>query len=352
MDNIATEYSPPVIHAQNEAETDVRPTASELANLWASWMESSIKRCFVRYFMKIAEDPETGSVLEYALGIADKHLQRLTQLYNEESHPIPQGFTDKDVNIDAPRLFTDEFILYFLLDLAKSRLDGYSTALQMSSRVDVRKYFTECVADAAEIFNRAVSAMQSKGIYIRPPFIPMPDKVDFAKKQNFLTGYLGKRKPLTSISISHLFEGLQRNSIRRSFLTAFGKVARSEQVRRYMLRGKQISDKHIQILSSTLMEDGLPVSMPWDSGITDSSTAPFSNRLMMEHVRSSNVIFTNLYGKALAADPRHDITVTFARFTAELGKYSEDGLNILLNNGWFEEPPQSKGRNNINKRLH
>lgn len=40
----------------------------------------------------------------------------------------------------------------------------------------------------------------------------------------------------------------------------------------------------------------------------------------------------------MAAVPRHDLTVTFARFTVEIGKYSDDGLNILINNGWLEEP--------------
>ncbi|MHB8158070.1 MAG: DUF3231 family protein [Desulfocucumaceae bacterium] len=352
MDNIANEYSQPVIHAQNENQPDVRLTSSELANLWASWMESSMKECIIKYFLNIVDDREIIDVLEYTLGIAEKHLKRLTQLYQKESHPIPQGFTDGDVNLDAPRLFTDAFILSFLLDLAKARLDGYSTALQMATRADVRKYFTECIADPVEILNRTVNVMLSKGIYLRPPFIPMPERVDFTKKQSYLTGYFGKKRPLTSISISHLFEGLQRNSFRESLLTAFSQVAQSDQVRRFMQRGKQISDKQIQVFSSLLMEDGLPVSLSWDSGSTDSNIAPFSDKLMMGHVRASTVVLIGEYGKAISADPRHDLNITFSRLIAEAGKYAEDGINIMIDNRWFEEPPQSIGRNILDKKLH
>jgi len=347
MVNLTNEYNQPVIHAQTKIQPEVRLTSSELANLWASWMESSIKECIVKYFLTFTEDQEIRDILEYTLGIAQKHLQRLSQIYEEENHPIPRGFTDDDINLDAPRLFTDSFILAFLEDMAKVRLDGYSTAMQMSTRADVRKFFTECVADPAEIYNRVVSVMLSKGIYMRPPHIPVPEKVDFVKKQSFLTGYLGKRRPIVSVGISHVFSGLQTNSFRKGIFSGFAQVTDSKQVRQYMERGKEISSKHAEIFGSLLMKEDLPVTMPWDSGITESRISPFSDRLMMQKVWESNSVLIGSYGKAFSVVLRNDLSIDFVRLMMETAKYAQDGLNILIDNGWLEEPPQSKGRNDL-----
>ena len=324
-----------------EAERNVRLTSSELANLWSSWMESSIKERIVKYFLRTVEDSDVRQILKYTLGIAKKHLCIISQIYSREKHPLPIGFTDEDVNLDAPRLFSDSLILYFLEEMTRSRLDGYSTALQMCTRTDVRKYFTECVADPAEIYNRIVTVMLSKGIYIRPPYIPVPEKIDFAKKQSYLAGYLGKQRALNSIEISHIFSGNQRNSQTKAILNGFGQVTRSEQIRRYMERGSGIANKHVEIFSSLLMKNNLPVSMTWDSGVIDSKIAPFSDRLMMQQVRVSNVVKVAAYGKALPV-VRHDLALDFSRLAAELLKFLDDGIKIIIENGWFEEPPQAK----------
>lgn len=324
-----------------EAERNVSLTSSELSVLWSSWMESSIKERFVAYFLRIVEDRDVKQILDYTLGIAKKHLNIISEIYSRENHPIPVGFTDDDVNLEAPRLFSDSAILYFLEELTRSRLDGYSTALYMSTRTDVRKYFTECVADPAEIYNRTVSAMLSKGIYMRPPHIPVPDKIDFAKKQSYWAGYLGKQRPLNSIEISHIFIGLQRNIQREAMLTGFCQVARSGQVRSFMKRGKDIAAKHIKIFSALLMKNNLPVSMSWDLGVTESKTSTFSDMLMMQEAIFSSVLLIASYGKALPVI-RTDLMADFSRLLAETFKFKKDGMGIIIENGWFEEPPQAK----------
>jgi hypothetical protein len=324
-----------------EAERNVRITSSELANLWASWMESSIKERIISYFLRTVEDKDVKQILEYTLGIAKKHLNIISQIYSRENHPTPIGFTDEDVDLKAPRLFSDSAILFFIEELTRSRLEGYSTAIYMCTRTDIRKYFTECVADPAEIYNRVVSAMLSKGLYIRPPYIPVPENIDFAKKQSYLSGFLGKQRPLNSIEISHLFSELQRNLQRNAMCIGFSQVARSEQVQRYMEKGKEIASIHVKTFSSLLMNNNLPVSMTWDSGVTESKISPFSDKLMMQQIRSSNVVLSASYGRALSV-VRHDLMVVFLQLQAEILKFLEDGLKIIIENGWFEKPPQAK----------
>lgn len=323
-----------------EIEEKISLTSSEIACLWASWMESSIKERLVQYFLQTAEDPEIRKVLEYTLSIACKHLQRLTEIYVREKHPIPRGFITEDVNLEAPRLFTDSFIISFLVEMARTRLDGYGTALQMSARSDVRQYFTECVADPAEIYNRAVSVMLSRGTFVRPPQIRIPEKLDLASKRNFLTRQIPKRKPVNSVHVSHLFLLLQKNHLYKALYTGFGQVTKKEQVRQYMHRGRKIAAKHIEILSSLLLKNDLPCSLPWESGITDSKIAPFSDLLMLNELRSLNVTLAAGYAKAIAiSGDKHNLAGSFTRLVMEVLKYTEDGLDILIDNGWYEEPP-------------
>ncbi len=329
------------IHNATETEQNIRLTSAELANLWASYMNSSLKKHFVKYFLARVEDTEIRSILEYALQIAENHLQTVSEIYRCEKHPIPRGFTDQDVHLYAPRLFSDTFFLTFMEFMAETTLNGYATALPMAARTDIRHFFTECLALAAELYNKTAGVLLSKGLYIRAPYIPVPERVDLVKKQNFLTGFLGDRRPLTSIEISHVFSRIKTNSFKKALLTGFSQVTKSEQVCQYMVRGKEIAAKQIKILSSILMENGLPVPMTWDSGVMDSTISPFSDKLMMQKLRGSNVVEIGNYGKAISASLRHDLAATYVRLMTEVGDYAEDGINILIDNGWLEEPPQT-----------
>lgn len=323
-------------HIQN-----VGLNSAELANLWANYMSSSLKEYVVKYFLDKVEDKEVRSVLEYALHIARQHIQTMTDIYKRENHPIPRGFNHEDVDLNAPRLFSDPFILSYIEYMAEIRINGYATALPMSARGDIRKYFTECMASAAELYNMTSSLMLSKGVYLRAPQIPIPEKVDFVKNQSFLTGFLGDRRPLSSIEISHIFARAKANSLRKTLLTGFAQVAKSKQIGDYMIRGKDIADKHIEVMVSLLAKNGLTMPATWDSGVMQTNVAPFSERLMSQNIRTFNAMEIGNYGKALSVSLRHDVAAVITRLLAEVGKYTEDGVNILIDNGWLEEPPQA-----------
>jgi hypothetical protein len=44
---------------------------------------------------------------------------------------------------------------------------------------------------------------------------------------------------------------------------------------------------------------------------------------------------------------RHDITVKFMSVSPAAGNYAEDGINILIENGWLEEPPRTVDRGKL-----
>ncbi|OPX83593.1 MAG: hypothetical protein A4E53_04541 [Pelotomaculum sp. PtaB.Bin104] len=70
---------------------------------------------------------------------------------------------------------------------------------------------------------------------------------------------------------------------------------------------------------------------------------------MMQHVVMLNNIGIGNYATAMASSLRHDLSVTYTRLIGEAVNYGKDGINIMIENGWFEEPPRSIDRRELAK---
>lgn len=55
------------------------------------------------------------------------------------------------------------------------------------------------------------------------------------------------------------------------------------------------------------------------------------------------------YGTAIAESPRVDLGAMYNRLTLETQKYAEDGSNIMIKNGWLEQPPMAPDRKELAK---
>lgn len=322
-------------------------SSGELASLWTAYITDSMAVQVLKYFLGTCEDENTRAILKQALNLSQNHIQSITTIFNNENMPIPIGFTEKDVNLSAPRLFSDNFYLVYLYYLGNFGMDGYSLSLSISARSDIITYFEKCLTESMELSRTAKEEMLSKGTFIRPPYIPLPSQVEFVQKNNFLTGWFGNRRPLNALEISHIFLNLQRNALGSSLLIGFSQVSKSNEVSSYFHRGKEIAQKHIEIFKSILSENEIPTTLGWDVYVTDSTVSPFSYKLMMYHVSQLNAIGIGNYGIAMGASMRHDLGAHYARLTAEIGQYVNDGANIMINNEWLEQPPQSIDRDRL-----
>jgi hypothetical protein len=334
-------------HTKHETAHGIRLTAPEIANLWASYMNDSMAICVITHMLDKIEDTEIRPVFEFALELARTHVHKVSGIFKEENHPIPHGFTDEDVNPSAPRLFADTFWLMYLHEMTIHGLAGYSIALTTSSRADIREYYIHCNASSMGLYEKTIKVLLSKGLYSRPPYISTPEKVDFVKQQPFLTGWFGERRPLNSIEISNIFFNLKKDIVSRALQIGFSQVAKSKEVRDFMVRGADITFKHIEVFSSILHECDLPSPKHWESEITNSTDAPFSDKLMMYHAMVLISTAVGFYGLGMSVCMRRDLAVTYQRIMTETQKYAEDGANIMIANGWMEQPPQADDRKAI-----
>lgn len=315
-------------------------TASEIGFLWVQYLNDTLATCVMRYFKNTCEDKEILPLIENSLSIAQNDIHIIKEIFSNENHPIPVGFTEEDVNLNAPKLFSDGFILMYIQKLEVIAMASIGMAIGVSARSDVSAFFRNLLVSVSELHDKARKVMLSKGIYIRPPQIPMPDKVDFVEKQGFLHDFFGHKRPLTAIEITHLFMGIQSNALGKAMMIAFAQVCKNEDVKQFFLEGKGIAKKHITKFSSLLINEDIPAPMGWDSLVMDSTVAPFSDKLMMFHTTSLIALGIGNYGAAAGTSQRMDLNTTFVRLAAEIALYAEDGANIMIKHAWLEEPPK------------
>ncbi|MBP1966216.1 DUF3231 family protein [Paenibacillus aceris] len=184
----------------------------------------------------------------FALGFSQNHVDKVAQLFANEKYPVPQGFTDKDVNLTAPRLYSDKLILYYMLNMAKLGLFAYSTGLTFSERADIIELISTCLMESKELHNNAKMMAQKKGVYIHCPIIPTPSSVEFVHKQSFLGGLFSEKRPLIANEIANLTYNVERNVLGKSLIISFSQVAKIEAVRKYFVRGREIAQNKLMFL--------------------------------------------------------------------------------------------------------
>jgi hypothetical protein len=324
-------------------------TSAEIANLWSQYINDSMAHCVLSFFVEKVEDPDIKKVLVFAKGLSQTHLEKIEKFLHEENYPNPIGFKKEDVNLDAPPLFSDLFCLQYIYVMTLHGLTGYAGAVGTSIRADMRSYFIESSSNTMQLYNMALDVMVSKGLISRPPNINPPSKVDFVEKQSFLTGWFGNRRPLNAIEVSGIYFNLQKTIVKIVLEIGFSQVAVSKKIREYMKRGEKICDRHFKVLSEILDESNLPSPKRWDSEITNSTVAPFSDKLLLFHIVTLVASASGYYGAAFAMAQRRDLGAQYEFLILDITRYAEDGANLLIEHGWLEQPPMFANREELSK---
>lgn len=327
----------------------IRLTAPEISSLWTQYMFDSMSICFIRYALEHIEDKEISDIYKIALEYSERHVQQVKKFFKEENFPIPQGFTEKDVNIHAPRLFQDPFYLYYMYIMSLQGITGYALSVSTSIRADCRKYYIECNSEVMNIFEKTIDTLLNKGLFSRPPVITPPDSIDFINQQSFLTGWFGKRRPLTAMEIGDITFNMNKMHLHVALKVGFSQVADSNRIRQFINRGIEISNKHTETFDSIFREEKLNSPISWQALVTNSTTSPFSDKLMMYQVQLSTQIAIAFYGTAISVNARRDLALKYVMLTAELAKYAEDGAILMIDKGWLEEPPKASDRRALTK---
>lgn len=332
------------------AKNEIPLTTAEISALWVSYMNCSATICFYKYFLHHLEDHEIKELLADVLKACNDTIEKIKTIFEEEDFPVPQGFSDKDIDLTVPPLFTDLFSLSFIYRAGQIIISHYATYLGKVARGDIAAFFHEKLNQTSDLYKKSLNLMITKGIYDRPPKMEYPTSVNFINHQpSLLETWFGESRPLNAFELSELFFAIERNCIGMVMLKGFLQVSKDKDVKEYLRQGKKLSEKQIFTLNKVLMKDEFFPTYPVTMEVKHTTASPFSEKLMLFFISASNTVGLTTLCHAATMSMRKDLSVHYGLFITEIMKYSTDGLSLLIKRGWMEQPPQSTDQKDLYK---
>lgn len=326
------------------SHNSIRITSVEISHLWNVYMIESMVHHIVSYYLTHVEDSDIEKFFAVILQETQDSLALLESRFKQENLPIPRGFNSDDIVPGAPRLFSDVYYAIYAKHMARFALLSFVNAYNQSSRSDIRNFFLHYTNRLVIVDKHVTELLQAKGIYTRPPQVSITNKVDFVNDMSFFSGLFGKKRPLTVLEINHLFSNAEANAVGKALLMGFSQVAKSDELRRYFNKGKEIAGKFVGLFDKVLLSEHVAISPSFDDGVTASTVAPFSDRLMLFHVNLLNSAGFGNYGMAFSASPRRDLGLLYVRILLQVAFFSNEGAKLSVKYGWLEQPPSIPAR--------
>ncbi|WP_028782965.1 DUF3231 family protein [Thalassobacillus devorans] len=326
-------------------------SGAELGTLWMGYQNKTMNMRFLEYYMEKAENPEAKDILQSYHDKEAKHIETIIKIFQDEGAVLPVGFTEKDVTPGAPRLFDEMFDIMHLRLITQINMGLFTMHLSMAYREDIRKLYQLFSADAQEAFDKTTGFLLKHSAIPRPPYVPMPKDIEFARNKQYMSGFnlLTNKRPLNTIEIAHLYQALEANTMGITLMTGFAQTAQNHEAAKIFLDGKELAKKIVSKISDAMRQSDIHTPSMWAGTATDSTHAPFSDKMMMYQtsVFSSFGLTSNAIGSAFSL--RSDLPLKLAKIAQDTFSFAKNSGQVMIKNGWMEEPPQAQDRKKLAK---
>ena len=320
-------------------------TTPEMTALWTTYIQNTATVCFFKHFLTYIQDAEIKPIVEEALQLSNNYINEIKDIFIKDQFPIPKGFSEKDVDLSAPPLFTDLFALSFVYRVGQISVDFYAKALTKVARSDTVQFLDNALCTTTQLYKKSLNLMLSKGIYDRPPKIPYPHKVEYIEKDpSLLQSLLGEKRPINAMELGEIFFTIERNCIGLLLLLGLIQVTKDKEIKDYLIKGKQLAEKQVETFNKVLKEEGQIGSIPVTMEVTDSTLSPFSSRLILFIISTTTASGIQLLASSMSVSMRKDIATHYGQLILEVMRYGAKGSDLLIKRGWMEQPPQSVNR--------
>ncbi|MFB3167387.1 DUF3231 family protein [Neobacillus sp. 179-C4.2 HS] len=329
-------------------------TSSELGTLWLTYQEKTMILRMLEYFIEKADDEKAKVIMTNLYGEIDLYVAKIAETLQNEGAVIPVGFTSQDVNKEVPKLYDNGFDIMFIRLLKEISMGLHSLNITMAYREDIVMIFKELTAITQKYYNLCTQYLLEKGMLARPPYVSMPNSVEFVKDTNYLGGLainpFSEKRTLNTVEVAHLHHSVESNITGMQMITGFAQSANEGEVKKFFNEGAELAKSIVKELSETLLQSDIQTPESSGGNATRSTVAPFSDKLMM-YCTSLFCSFSmggNSVGTAFSL--RNDLPAKMAIFMKDIFEYSHKGAKIMIKNGWMEEPPQMEERKQIIKK--
>lgn len=318
-------------------------SSAELGALWMTYHKKTMILRLLAHLIEVAEDQEAKGLMSGLWDELHPQVIKMKAMFENEGAVTPDGFTDEDVNLEAPKLWDNGFDIMFSRILKEISMGMYVLHLTMSYRTDVIKIYRKLTEISENYYEKFTQYLLNKGLYTNPTYITMPKSTDYINDRNYAKGtdFFGeKRTPLNTVEFGYLYHSVESNIVGMQLLKGFSQVAKDKDVKKYFTKGAELSKEIISEISKILLENNIQSPSTPGGNLTNSTEAPYSQKMMMfcNYLLSGLSIGSGGFGAGFSL--RNDLQVKNAIFGKDVFEYQREGIQLMMSKGWLEEPPK------------
>lgn len=333
-------------------EEHVPLASSELASLWIIYQKKTMMVSVIGHFLSKNEDPEATEILMDFHEKEVNFVNEISEVFRQEGAAVPIGFTENDVNHNAPQLYDDIFAIMYLRMMMKVASGIHALHMSLSYRKDIMDLYKRSTEFAESYYEKTTTYLLEKGVLPRSPAVTSPKHVEFATDKEYRTGFKlnGNRRVLNTVEAAYIYQGVETNVVGMKLMIGFAQVAKEEEVVKYFFRGKELTKKIITKFSEILMDSDINVPTTSAGMVTDSTISPFSDKLMMYNTSLLSTFGLGSSALGTSFSLRNDLPLKMFMSAKDIFNFASDGGNIMIKHGWSEEPPQMNDRTELSRK--
>lgn len=324
-------------------------SCTEISTLWTLYINNSMFVYVLKYFLEKVEDPDIRKVLAEAFDNASSSEQEIKHIFWKEQYPLPIAFSENDINLQAPSLFSDTFMLSYVFQMSKIGIVSIGGCFASVARKDVRDTYYGFLQRTMDMFQDVTDLLLEKGLYVKKPIPVISHKAEMIDSTKYFSGIkpLISKRVLNAIEVAHLSMNIETNQIGMMLCTAFSQTAMKEEVRDYMKKGKELAKTHLLTFVNLLTKDDIQAPMTSNFSISASTVPPFSDKLMLLHISIMTAAGIGNYATSAATSQRSDLVVKYEKLSSETALLAKEGADLMVKYHWLERPPSSADRNHL-----
>lgn len=317
-------------------------SSSELGALWMTYQKKSMILRILEYFIEKADDQRAKDLMSDLWNQLHPIIIEMKTTLENEGAAVPDGFTKEDVNLDTPKLWDNGFDIMFCRVLKEISMGMYVLHLTMAYRQDIIKLYKDMSEITENFYGHFTQYLLDKKLYTRPTFVTMPTSTNYISGDDYLKGtnIFGKKRPINTVEFGNIYRTIETNITGMQLLNGFIQTTKDEDVKKYFTDGIQLAKEIISEFSNILLENNIQPPATPGGTVTNSTIAPFSEKLMM----FCNYLLSgfSLGGGGFSAgfSLRKDLQSKNVIFGKDIYQYQLNGIQLMVSKGWFEEPPK------------
>ncbi|WP_433956753.1 DUF3231 family protein [Cytobacillus horneckiae] len=319
-----------------------RMSSSELGALWMTYQKKTMILRILEYFIETSENKQAKKLMNGLWKELNPKVGVIEQLFRDEGAAVPQGFTDTDVDLNAPKLFDKGFDILLCRILKEISMGLYTLHMTMSYREDIIDLYTDLTKITQKYYKEFTEYLLANGYLSVPNYVNMPNSINFITDKNYTKGFslVGNKRGLNTIEFSYLFNSIQTNAVGLQLITGFAQTAQNQEVQKYMLNGKKLCKEIIKGTEEILVDSDILPSAINGIAITKSNIPPFSDKMAVYLIFLLSNFGLGGQGFGAGFSLRDDINLKLFVYAKDIYQFIREGIKVMIDNGWMEEPPK------------